>query len=373
MPFEINLGVPPAGCLLEGAPAGEQVTIGVREFTSTEDGQDFIQRLEGLTSSLLQRSPHPINPSQVDNLLAIYHCDGRATVYVNELELQSSIRLRKTRTIKEGDPIMRDDVVDIESLRLGVDIPDEAGMLFVFSVGWRKGLYYDLGPIGRPDSQPRQYDLAVALGQVYCHVAFQERFSITEGEWESLFETKWFPFAGLRDETISSLIAHIRSGRNPDEKLDDVVDEVRERVLDMLDSWRSRSSFIPHLKFLERAVERFQNGDPISCTCLLFNRIEGILRTHHSSLGTVNHPSQENLSQSAVATRIGNEKSLLLPHRFEDYLHDVYFANFDPNGQDIDVSRNSVGHGVASASNFNWKSAVIGILIVHQLFYFVQR
>jgi len=34
---------------------------------------------------------------------------------------------------------------------------------------------------------------------------FQERFSILESEWESLFRAKLFPFAGLRNETIDAI------------------------------------------------------------------------------------------------------------------------------------------------------------------------
>jgi len=64
---------------------------------------------------------------------------------------------------------------------------------------------------------------------------------------------------------------------------------------------------------------------------------------------------------------------LLLPHRFAAYLRDIYFANFNPVAQDIDVSRHSVAHGVATASDFNQKSAVLGILVIHQLFYFLEN
>ena len=141
----------------------------------------------------------------------------------------------------------------------------------------------------------------------------------------------------------------------------------------MLESWRNHSSFLPHSKILERAVERFNKDDPVSCTGLLFPRIEGILRTHHSRFGTTNRIHPNKLIQTAVATKIENEKSALLPHRFSAYLHDVYFAHFSPAEQDVEVSRHSVAHGVASASMFDQKSAVIGILIVQQLFYFLEN
>ena len=74
---------------------------------------------------------------------------------------------------------------------------------------------------------------------------------------------------------------------------------------------------------------------------------------------------------TAVDAKADNEGSLLLPQRFKDYLKDVYFANFDLTKENVPLSRHSVGHGVAKASDVNLKSAVLGILIVHQLFYFL--
>lgn len=211
------------------------------------------------------------------------------------------------------------------------------------------------------------------MAQAYCHVLFQERFSISDSEWDSLFAARWFPFVGLRNETINALLNHVRSGWDPDEKLDDIISEIKERIPQMLDSWRNHSSFFPHIEILERAVERFQNDDFVSCTGLLFPRIEGLLRTHHNSLGIQRRPSPENLTESAVAAKIEKEKSLLLPHRFAKYLREIYFADFNPDDQTIDISRHSVGHGVAAASKFNKKSAAIGILTAHQLFYFLEN
>ena len=48
MPFEVNLGEVPAGYALSSAREGEEVQVVYREFTSTEDGQYFIERLENL-------------------------------------------------------------------------------------------------------------------------------------------------------------------------------------------------------------------------------------------------------------------------------------------------------------------------------------
>ena len=367
MPFEVDLEGPPSGYARTYARAGESVEVCFREFTSTEDGQHFIQLLEGIANVTLHKLPSPVSPSQVDHLLAVYDRNGKADVYLNELELQ--VRMRAARPVKARQAVTKDDVIDIVGLDLDVPIPDDRGFLFVFSVGWRKGLFFDFGPVGRPDSPLREYDVAAALGQAFCHILFQERFSISDDEWRALQKAKWFPFAGLRNDTIDSLINYVRAGWDLDENLDAIVAEVKERSPNMLESWQNNTSFGPHMEILQHAVQRFQEDDYISCTGLMFSRIEGILRTHHTSLGTSVRPKPKNLAESAVAAKVKNDKCLLLPRHFANYLNDVYFKDFDPSDTDIEVSRHSVGHGVADAADFNQKSAVISLLIVHQLFY----
>jgi hypothetical protein len=234
-------------------------------------------------------------------------------------------------------------------------------------------LFYDFGPIGGPSPEPRQYELARTLGSAYCHVLFQERFSILDAEWEKLFAAKWFPFSGLHHGTIEGLVGHIRAGWNPDEKLDEIVAEIKGSVDGMVKVWHEHPSFAPHIDILAHAVDRFKADDFVSCTGLLFPRIEGLMRTHHMSLGIATRPSPSNLATMAVASKIQNDRSLLLPHKFARYLQDVYFASFNPTDQQIDVSRHSVAHGVANASQFDRKSALIGLLVVHQLFFFLER
>ena len=82
MLFEIGLEGPPSGYASADARAGESVEICILEFTSTEDGQHFIQRLEGLPNDILHKLPTPVSPSQVDHMLAICHQNGNVDVYL---------------------------------------------------------------------------------------------------------------------------------------------------------------------------------------------------------------------------------------------------------------------------------------------------
>ena len=369
MRFEINTGDPLIGFALSSARKGEGLPVVYREFTSTEDGQYFVNRLENLPPAFIDGAPSPVRRSQVDSLLAVMCPDGRATVYLNELELGLLVRSRGS--VEKGAEVDIDDIADIEGLKLSVDIPDDAGFVFIFSVGWRKGMFFDFGPLG-PGGESRDYDISKALGRSFAHVLFQERFVITEQEWASLFEEMWFPFVGLRARTRGSLLNHVRSGWKCDDMLDEIVAEVKGQAHDMLQSWRTHSTLSTHIEFLERAVERFLEDDAISCTSILFPRIEGIVRTHYVEAGGPGNPSQSDLTDLAVAAKVENERSLLLPLRFKDYLENVYFAHFNLPKGEVPLSRHSVVHGVALASDVDLKSAVLGLLIVHQLFFFLE-
>ena len=85
MPYEITFDNIPAGYSLSSSKKGETGTIqvSVREFTSSEDGDLFISRLEGFPAEIVSKLPPRISPSQIDHLLAIIRIDKTATVYVN--------------------------------------------------------------------------------------------------------------------------------------------------------------------------------------------------------------------------------------------------------------------------------------------------
>lgn len=375
MPYEFKLDKPPVGYVVTASGPGDKtVEVAVTDFMSTEDGQHFIQQLEGFPSEILSNIAKvgpQISPSKVDHILAVIQHDGKnttVTAYVNELKLSSSIRVN--RAVKKGEPVFKNDIVDIQSFRVEeVNIPKTSGILFLFSVGWRKGLFYDFRPLP-PNRQNIEYDLDLTFGQFYAHVMFQERFSISEQNWESLFDSGWFPFNSLTHDTVQEIINYVKNGWDQTTLIRKISANLNARIDDFRENWKKKSIFADHANLLTHALDRFINNDYISCVSILYPRIEGLLRSFHMSSGSIDQPSQKKLAESAVNRYALNERCLLLPHRFKQYLETVYFQSFDPNNSNITCSRNSVGHGIADQENFNQQSAIVGILIVQQLFYF---
>ena len=175
MPFEIQFDQLPVGYSAHSARANEQCFVISKEFVSSEDGQFFISRLEGFPDEILERvrPQKDFRPSSVNHLLAIVRKDCSCTVFINELSLITEIRPR--RSIKKGELVTKNDVVDTGRLILeNTQVPPDAGVVFLFSVGWRKGLFMDLTPIV-PDGSPRVQDLEILFGRYFRYLLFQER------------------------------------------------------------------------------------------------------------------------------------------------------------------------------------------------------
>lgn len=374
MPHEVRLNELPAGYALETATEGQTARVAVREFTSSENGELFVSRLEGLPQQLLSLLPQDDRPqaSMIDHLVAIIRNDHSATVYVNECEVLAWVR--SSRAIEKGEEVYESDFVDIDRLAFeGVEFPPDAGLVCVFSSGWRKGFFFDIEPL-LTDRPNREYEVEKLLGSYMAYLSNQRLFSLDDSDWDFLTERGWFPFVALPKKVADSLISFAKSRVDVDVILPQVEEAVKASVPTFRERWSGSEPLQPHLEFLLRALDRFVERDFISCSSIIYPRIEGILRSIHEALGVKDSASQEVLARMSTEAREGDlhPTSWLLPTPFRRFIKESYFANFTP-GQPAKFSRNSVGHGVATAEQFNEKAACLGLLIVDQLVYFTHR
>ncbi len=368
MPFEIHLEHLPGGYAAESGQPGEKLPVIVREFTSSEDGNLFISRLEGLPRDIIAKLPGASFrlEATVDHLLAIVRPNRNATVYLNDLP--HTLLVRAKRAVNAGDPITLDHILDISKVKLnGVTVPPEAGVLAILSSGWRKGFYFDLAPLNG-DRLPRSYDLESVLGQYYAYLNFQHFFSISDEVWAEFFRQGWFPFIHLKHNTLRTTVEWAKAGFSLDDRLGEISGEVRETVAAQLPGWKTHPLFADHFDLISAAHSRFMENDFVSATSILYPRIEGVLRTQHFAVPTSTSASQNNLVASTFARAQLPEhgNSLLLPARFRWYLEKVFFGSFDP-ANPVGVNRNTVAHGVAPRSAYDLKSTTVGFLILLQL------
>lgn len=373
MPYEIEFDNLPAGHAAEPAKSGDTAKVITREFTSSEDGERFVSRLEGFPDDIISRLPSEdsVKPSQVDHLLAVIRPDSTASVYINELRVIGDVLLKHNSDgFDEGEPIRIDDIAEISSISFeNVDIPDHAGFVFLFSVRWRKGIFYDLAPL-HGEKKDREYDTEKVLAGFYSYVTFQNLFKLTDDDWGRLFDQQWFPFISLSSDTLKRIVSHTRSGWPVDDLLGRVESEVRDSLDDMVEKWKGNQVIADHIELIERAVERYKNDDFLSATSILYPRIEGIMRSCKQKFHESKAATQSNLAESIIASggRSNETVSFLLPDKFKKFLDEVYFADFEP-GEPAPVSRNSVAHGVAETTDFSLKAATIALLTIDQIYF----
>ena len=108
MPYEIRFEKLPAGVCVEAVRDGGTAKVRAIEFVSEEDGDTLIERLEGFGSEILAKLPAkpPIQPSQIQHLLAIIRRDGTASVYVNEIQTVAMVQAK--RELKASDEVFAD-------------------------------------------------------------------------------------------------------------------------------------------------------------------------------------------------------------------------------------------------------------------------
>ena len=133
-----------------------------RELVGPMDALHLVERLEQLQVSVFNKIPGLPPPSMIDHLLVVICQDLSATAYINELAVTAEVKI--TRSVKAGSPVFVGDIADIASIDLGVEVPLDAGVIVIRSMGWKRSLFFDFGPLG-PGYKPRDFSLEQALAQ----------------------------------------------------------------------------------------------------------------------------------------------------------------------------------------------------------------
>lgn len=371
MPVEIELNELPAGYSESSARGGGMIKVSQKGFYSSEDGEELTKRLEGWPDYFLKLVPSktPLKPSYIDTLLVVISKDKKATIYFNDAQVIGEMRVKGA--CEKGEAITANRILDIGKMQFSnAIIPEDAGFIYVFSVGWRQGFIYDLEPLHQEEK--RDFDIEETLGSCFTYLLFQERFKIDDQTWDTILLQKWFPFSYLDDKLIKKLVSYAKEGW----EIDDLSPEIHKDVNSLLKkapfTRKSSPCFEEHKEIIEKAIERYLEADYISCTSILYPRIEGLMRSFHKTEGYKSKPSSKNLTKTVISHHQKRRiyQSLLLPDKFQNYLENIYFASFSP-GTMPDVGRHSVAHGEARKEEFDLKSSTIAILVLYQLSLFM--
>lgn len=367
MPQQVVLDELPIGFCVVAAREGETVSVQVRGSAFSEDGTKLNKWLEAMASPILAKLSPPIWPHQVHHLVALVKKDRTATVFVNEVKFLGQVRTKGA--VQAGAPVFIDHVADFGRLRMeSIEVPPDVGVVVVMSSGWRRAIFYDLGPVA---GQPREMDLEATLGAFWGYLAFEDRARLDEEQWKALTDQGWFPFVGLKFAHLESLLGHVSSGWSADEIVPEIAEHLRQRSDELLAHAKRVPAARGHIETLQAALRHYAAGDNLSAAGLLYPRLEGLLRDNAKLGPGTPKFSQKGLAEAATADQrdLRLAGSLLLPDRFREYLETVFFAPFDPNKVADTSSRNSVSHGVVPETLLNQKAATIALLVFEQLLF----
>jgi hypothetical protein len=366
MPQQVVLDDLPLGFCVVAARESETVSVQVRGSAFSEDGTKLNKWLESMVSPILAKLSPRVWPHQVHHLVALIQKDKTATVFINEVKFLGQVRTKGA--VKAGEPVFIDHVADFGRLRMeSIEVPPDVGVVVVMSSGWRRAVFYDLGPVG---GQPRETDLEATLGAFWGYLAFEDRAHMDDEQWAALVAQGWFPFVGLKFAHLERLLGHVSSGWSADEIVPDIAKDLLERSDQLVAHAKRVPAAQGHLATLQATLRHYTAGDYLSAAGLLYPRIEGLLRDNAKLGPGTPKFSQKGLAEAATTDLrdIRLPGSLLLPDRFREYLESVFFKPFDPN-KVADTSRNSVSHGVVPETLLNQRAATIALLVFEQLLF----
>ena len=373
MPVEINLDSIPAGYSFFYPEKKSNQLLAVDGFFSTEDHDQFLLMLEGFPDQIVQRLPFDMRtiPSNIDHLIVVLGKDKTAKVFVNEVLFITDVEVRNG--VKKGAFLRDEDIQLVRSMFPdGVDIPDDAGLLVLFSVGWRKGLFYDFRPIQPGQAGSKLYDVPVRLGKIYSYLLFQNKFTITAEQYRRMMSQQWFPFFTLSPGVIDEMLERTDKCK----EIDGMVPKIKEFVDANVQSIGNRlldAGVLSEQQDLAREVlSAYQDRDWMRSMLASGNWLAKLMQERQFYIA----PGQEAASIQFVDRShfLKNSDyrtcSELLPMQFKKFLATVFFCSFLRLSGDGSYAVGALE--VMISENFLQKGALLGILCLDQMSFFLS-
>lgn len=373
------------GFVLEGGAKGSMIKVLFRDAITSDDPRFYIYA-DAIANSFLNPANIPIDG--VHHLLVIIHKDLSADIYANNIPL--SVMMRPKRDVAKGEAIFKSDIADIQGLNFpGIEILETDKVFFCFKVGWRFGLYFDVGPRewskgDMTDSEEASLDveqMQLGIGNLYRRLSFYDLYKSLEPEasFKRLLESGWFPFIEIMGAEYGTLSNAYAEGIAINDRVNELLDSFDEtRLTRIISKWWKQPIFQDKQTIIEAATKAYQQGDEagfINCIKNLSTEIEGILRiAYRTEIGTgkdIRVPMLIDYVIEKAKTTTGKD-SLFLPEYFLVYLRDAVFVNFDGDDQNPKLSRNTSSHGVAQPERYTKARALQLILVLDQIYFYIS-
>lgn len=340
--------------------------------STNSDEPEFHNYIEQLSNPFFNKVG--VFPNAVYQFLILIHKDLSADLYINDFPV--AIKIMVKRDVKKLEVIKSKDIADIQRLKFpNIEIVKTDKVIYCFKVGWKFGLFFDLG---------RELDLdamELDLGTSYRNLSFQYVYEVlkNEAQFEEMIRDGWFPFIEIIGGEYRSLSEAYQNKFHFEERIDEIVKSFNKaRTEKMTNKWWGKQIFKNKKEILQAGVNAFLRGDNegyINCIKTLLTELEGIIRLQYfSDTRKGKKVRLQDLLTYLVEKgkgKTGSGESLFLPLHFLKYLNDVVFPEFDIETGKVDLSRHSSSHGVAKAEAYTKTRALQAILILDQIYFYL--
>ncbi len=362
------------GFLLSNAIKGEKCNVALRNFLTDDINELFYTCLNEISRLYLNdwMLSTGNTESKIHNCLIVISPIDLATIYINLPTVATIVNKRISKDgIKKGEFISKEDIGDLKQIHFpGISIPPDCGVIYIFSVGWRKGLFFDFLPL-YPQGQEHRGDLSTMLASFHSSLLFPEIFHIYPAIKSKMFERGWFPFIRLFGWRLTELSAVLKNDFPMEEIETTIVDSFdNDAIQTMFDFWLRKEPFESCQVLIDNGIKKFLQGDYISAIHILYPQIEGLLQHLIFKGQEVGKTDQLREKLTSTAKEKCTEASLYLPDEFNDYLFTVFFPRIDLTSP-VKLTRHTLAHGVANENEFTKARAFQAILILDQIFYYI--
>ena len=352
--------------------------VGVSQGLTSDDPK-FYRYMEQISSIYFNSTEFQANVNDIHSFLILIHRDLSADIYINDFVVETQVRLKRSPESLEPETlVMKSDIADIYELRFpDIEIQDSDSIVCCLKVSWKFLLYFDfLSQDRRSDINTRQS----ILGMLYRYLSFEEVYRTLESEdcFKKMVADGWFPFVEILGKDYKELTISYQNGKPASESevkaLLDKFDESRLKT--MTNRWWKHPLFEEKRELLQAGIGAFLSGtksDYINCIKTLYSEIEGIMRSlYFEDSGERTRRIQKLIARLIEVGERGveDDQSLLLPQYFSTYLVENIFKEFDPETDEVDLSRHSALHGVALGEDYKPERALQALLTLDQIYFY---
>lgn len=310
---------------------------------------------------------------RLNKLLVVITPNNTAKIYKL---FPQSFKILAKRDISKGLPVVEDDIADITSLEFvdsfyKIEINDDDKIIFLFRLGFRQGLYFDL--TGKQSIAEREEEIAYHYKRIFYEDIFD--FLANEANFKSLISDGWFPFIRIINTPFRKLIESYSDDSQYENSINNLLEMFPPQTINaIMNSWMSNPIFKEKQEIIESGILAYHQKNYLSCIKILATEIEGIIRYSMYYEKQIVEPQTKDIKEYLVnkgKEKFNNDRALGFPTLFSEYLDDSIFPKFKISKDKNVTSRHSVSHGIAKYEDYTRIRAFQLILTLDQIYFYL--